>query len=160
VKPLVKKILESGLVSKHAAKMLEFWGNLDPNSTELVDQKKLTEKNLEAFIEDIDQLLTERENVDLKETRLEVEVRPMPASLFSPRTGIIPAMIDTMGRYIVGPNEEFRLGQQVWPQDRHSLHPPAIITDIVVLYNEDVKYSMQITINDDDYIAWKALRRG
>lgn len=95
--PLVKKILESGLVEKHAAALLERWGSLEPGSVDLVGKKKLTEENLQKFVEDIEGLVSP--DVPMKETRL--DNRGTSPIYVTAGDYKFPATVDEMGRLLV-----------------------------------------------------------
>lgn len=82
MKELTKKILESGLVDKTTAKLLEKWGQLDEGSTDLVGRHELTKKTLEDFIEDIE-LLLQPEAIEKHETQLD----PLISEVYDPTKG-------------------------------------------------------------------------
>ncbi len=83
MKELTKKILESGLVDKTTAKLMEKWGQLEEGSSELVDHHALTRKTLEDFIEDIE-LLLQPEAIEKKEVQLD----PLLGEVYDPEKGM------------------------------------------------------------------------
>lgn len=73
MKELTKLVLESGLVNKSTAVLMERWGQLEPGSVELIDKRKLVaERFLQDFVEDLELLLQpealEREVIILTQT--------------------------------------------------------------------------------------------
>ena len=100
MKPLVQKILEAGLVDKHAAKMFEQWGQLESGASDMIGRKELTEKTLAEFAEDIEALL-EAETDQVRETQLEAHVKE-PRNFYCPNIGYyFVAAEDTMGNLLV-----------------------------------------------------------
>lgn len=89
MKELTKRVLESGLIDKSTAALMERWGQLEPGAVELIDQQKLTgvldkigqcderfiRKTLEDFVEELE-LLLQPEALERGVTRLD-----QPASL-------------------------------------------------------------------------------
>jgi len=76
MKKIVEKILESGLVDKHTALLLEKWGQLERGASDVVgknDLRKASEDALIKFAEEIDDLIEETKQ-ELRETRLQIEV--------------------------------------------------------------------------------------
>lgn len=71
MKELTKLVLESGLIDKSTATLMERWGQLDPGSIDLIDQQKITKEltkalsgderfirdTLENFVEELELLL-------------------------------------------------------------------------------------------------------
>lgn len=76
MKPIVQKIIESGLVDRHAVQLMEKWGQIDRGASELVGTKDLraaTETSLTQFAEEIEDLI-DRDREELRETRLAIQV--------------------------------------------------------------------------------------
>ena len=153
MKPLVKKILEAGLVDKHAARMFEQWGQLEPGAADLVGQKKVTEKTLEDFAEDIEALLEDEHEV--KETRLDVQVRP-PVDLFCPASGIFSAVEDEMGRYIISTKVLLNRGDQIFhsldglhylDHQRRKDLPCWTVLEVESLFQGDKLVAYQVTVD-------------
>lgn len=105
MKPIVKKVLESGLVDKHYAQLMEQWGYLPEGSTELVKPEALrgaTKDQLLKLAEDIGNEVDKERT--LKETQLDLDkIRwPTEVSVYDDKgTGLawkVPAVIDRMGR--------------------------------------------------------------
>lgn len=145
MKPLTKRILEAGLVDKHAAKMFESWGQLEPGDSDLVGRKMVTETGLRAFIDDIEQL-TEPDD-EMKETRLDIRVTQPPVTLLYVKTGnYIAAIEDEMGRFLIGsawgflvPGEVLRIAgedEDYWT-----------IEQVEPLYQGDDLIAYQITVD-------------
>jgi len=103
MKWLVKKILEAGLVEKHAALLMEKWGQLEPGSADLVGQKKLTRETLFEFAEELESVLSLDAPRLKGEIRLEVhEVAGFTVKWYCLEKYIMAtAYMDEMGRLIV-----------------------------------------------------------
>lgn len=144
MKPLVKKILESGLVDKHSALMFEKWGQLEPGSADMVGKKEITEKTLEAFAEDIEALM-ESEADQVRETRLEVHVLP-PQEYFCPELGTFPAVRDNMGNLIVSPDLNIQRGHKVTEGKEMWDLGSAEVLDIELLYLDDKIVAKQVRL--------------
>lgn len=88
MKKLTKLVLESGLLDKTTAILMERWGQLDPGASELVGTKVMTvvfdpwanyqkrkeevQKFLENFVEELE-LLSQPEAIERQEVSLEGE---------------------------------------------------------------------------------------
>ncbi len=137
--PLVKKILESGLVEKHAAALLERWGSLEPGSVDLVGKRQLTEKNLEQFVEEIDALISPDQPVH--ETRLEATSgRKVELTI---RGKKYRGVVDEMERLILQDGvvlvrgEEIEIeGLGIW-----------IVEDVAAIYVGDILTGYQLTVH-------------
>lgn len=101
MKPLVRKILESGLVSKHTAKMMEHWGWLEEGASDLAS-KSLMERDTKVLLsklaEDIGDLL--EDEYKIRETRLDHNVR-RSLSVRVPDGRVVDADEDYMGHLII-----------------------------------------------------------
>jgi hypothetical protein len=120
MKPLVKKILEAGLVDKHVAKMMERWGTLEPNSSDLVGQRKVTETTLQEFADDIEYLIEKGSEEGKQETSLEIGTgEGFTIRWFClERHMMMPVWKDTMGNLIalkkfMPPGAGFVRGEQL-----------------------------------------------
>lgn len=143
MKPLVKKILEAGLVDKHSAKMFEQWGHLEPGAADIVGKKEITDKTLESFAEDIEALL-EAEADKMRETRLEAHVLP-PCEYFC-ELGPFAAVEDHMGNLIVSPELNITRGlkvskgREIWELDYKE------VLDVEPLYQGDKLIAKQVRL--------------
>jgi hypothetical protein len=146
MKPLVKKILEAGLVNKHVAKMMERWGSLEPDSVDLVGQMKVTEETLQEFAGDIEELVESGLEDGKKETRLEVTVTKPPAELFCPSSGTFSAAEDVMGKYVVSPKVVLHPGDHIWPDGTPSTDPPWTVLEVEPLHQGDKLVAYQVTV--------------
>lgn len=91
MKELTKRVLESGLIDKSTATLMERWGQLDPGASDLIEQQKITRvrdqvsrgtelftvldeqfirKTLEDFVEELE-LLLQPEALERGVTRLD-----------------------------------------------------------------------------------------
>ncbi len=125
MKPLTKKILESGIIEKNILKMFERWGTLDKESVDLVGTTSVLDEGVADFIEALDAILDE--NAEKKETRLEITVRP-PILLFcpqiqNPKLATFAAHEDELGRFIVAPNIKLFRGAMVTPDEIGKIIP-------------------------------------
>jgi hypothetical protein len=74
MRAVTKKILESGLVDKHAAAMLARWGTIEQDDAHRAGRQSFeTKEQLEAFAEELEELL-EREADITRETPFEVHL--------------------------------------------------------------------------------------
>jgi hypothetical protein len=113
MKPIVEKVLASGLVDKATAELMEKWGYLPEGSVDKVNEDKLknaTQETLKALANDL-AIEVEKEHA-LRETVLDLERLKWPVSRISifkpdPEPGEmvsylaedLVAMVDRMGRY-------------------------------------------------------------
>jgi len=110
MKPIVEKVLSSGLVDKATAKMMEMWGYLPEGAADKVNEDKLknaTQETLTALANDL-AIAVEQEHA-LRETYLDLERIKWPVSIdgiYQPMagqpvevTGKLVAVVDRMGRY-------------------------------------------------------------
>lgn len=105
MKPVVEKVLRSGLVDRHTAELMERWGYLEPGAAERVNADALkgaTKDQLSKLAEEIgDEVFKEHQ---LRETSLDLERLRWPTEVtISNKAGETVAwklkgMIDRMGR--------------------------------------------------------------
>ena len=148
MKPLTKKILESGLVDKTTALMLERWGQLEPMAADLVGKESITKKTLEEFVSEIEALVAP-EAMEVKETRLEIEIKQPPLSLWAPIPGGFAAVEDSLGRLIVRAGIELSVGDAIYkstPGRRENLEADLTISKIEPIYQNDVVVANQLTV--------------
>jgi len=110
MKPIVEKVLSSGLVDKATAKMMETWGYLPEGAADKVNEDKLKNATLETLTNLANDLAVavEQEHA-LRETYLDLERIKWPASIegiYQPMAGQpvelarnLTAVVDRMGRY-------------------------------------------------------------
>ena len=110
MKPIVEKVLASGLVDKATAQLMEQWGYLPAGSVEKVDEDKLKNATQETLTKLASDLATEVEKEHaLRETYLDLERLRWPAAIESiskPMLGQpeviatnLVSVVDRMGRY-------------------------------------------------------------
>jgi len=111
MKPLIEKVLESGLVDKATAKLMESWGYLPDGASDKVNEDKLKGATQETLTKLAGDLATEVEKEHaLRETYLDLERLRWPVtdiSLKKPTSIDGPALlaerlvavVDRMGRY-------------------------------------------------------------
>lgn len=108
LKPIVKTVLESGLVEKHQIEMMERWGFLDPGAAELVKEDKLQNATREQLTKLAEEIGTEVDKArTLRETQLDIDRLRWPTIVsikkdasggFEQVAYKITALIDRMGR--------------------------------------------------------------
>lgn len=110
MKPIVEKVLASGLVDKATAQLMEQWGYLPEGSVERVDEDKLKNATQETLTKLASDLATEVEKEHaLRETYLDLERLRWPAAIeriSKPMLGQpeviatnLVSVVDRMGRY-------------------------------------------------------------
>lgn len=142
MKPLVKKILEAGLVDEHTARMLEKWGALEPGASSLAGRQKATRESLEELAEDIVNLLEEDED---KETHLEIRVEGPPLMMYTKKYGLFGAAVDAMGRLIVSPRIELTPGMKVWPEESKEWKGWTVL-EVEKVHRGDLLVAYQVTV--------------
>lgn len=110
MKPIVEKVLASGLVDKATAQLMEVWGYLPEGSVEKVNEDKLQNATKEQLTQLANDLAVEVEKEHaLRETYLDLERLKWPTKIIDiVRPDILGeqllavdlvALIDRMGRY-------------------------------------------------------------
>lgn len=142
MKTLTEKIYEAGLVDKHTMQLFERWGAVMPGDIDTVERRIITEKGLEEFAEDIEQLLAQ--STEVKETRLDITIKRPPVEFLSASVGgMFSAVEDEMGRLIVSPRVKLHRGEVITPV------PPGrarTVLDTEPLYCGDDVYAYQVTL--------------
>lgn len=106
MKPLTKKVLESGLIDKHMALMLERWKAIPDGASDLVNEDALKDATKEGLMklgeelgDEVDKLRTLKETqLDLDKLRWPVEVDAVMTNEGKSLALHISAVIDRMGR--------------------------------------------------------------
>lgn len=84
MKEITKKFLESGIVDKTMAKMLEKWGMLSPEDLEQAQKPEtVVKETLDQFIEELE-LLNQPEAIERKEVQLD----PLLSEVYDPSKGV------------------------------------------------------------------------
>lgn len=110
MKPIVEKVLASGLVDKATAELMEKWGYLPEGSAEKTDEDKLKNATQETLTKLASDLATEVEKEHaLRETYLDLERLRWPQAIdgiYKPQVGQpfevalnLMSVVDRMGRY-------------------------------------------------------------
>lgn len=152
MKPLVRKIIESGLVSQHVTLLMEKWGTLDHGATSLVGSnaaRKASEETLIKFAEELEGLLDQNRD-EIRETRLSM-------NLTNPRIvkwgygGNLQAIVfdDEMRNLVFPPTWKTRLHPgkkfQLLDDDMFRWYE---ITDVVPLYENDEICAYQVSYGE------------
>lgn len=83
MREITKKFLESGIVDKTIAKMMERWGMLSPGELEVATMPKaVIAETLENFLEELE-ILNQPEAIERHETQLD----PLIAEVYDPTKG-------------------------------------------------------------------------
>lgn len=157
MKPIVEKVLASGLVDKATAQLMEMWGYLPEGSVEKVNEDKLQNATKEELTKLANDLAVEVEKEHaLRETYLDLERLKWPTKIIDivrpDATGLgeqllavdLVALIDRMGRYY------FRIQdvQQEWFVPGYMMRRasgPEKILQAQVLYVGEQGVCMQVT---------------
>lgn len=142
MKPLVKRVLEAGLVDKHTAQMLERWGQLDQGAADLVGQKQLTEKTLTQFVEELDELM-ETEKETYKQTTLDVFVTSPPITLTNPNGDRYSAIFDEMGHLLINPKLRLIPGDILLEEDGEGVYT---ILEVEKIFRNERVVALMVTV--------------
>jgi hypothetical protein len=149
MKPIVKKILESGLIDKHTALLMEKWKALDEGSSNLVgkeDLKKASEASLIQFAEEVEEIIDGSQEAR-QETRLAVSVgEPILISwVLSEEKEAAPVVVfrDEMGNFIFPPAMDPNL--LIMNRFRTSDGSIWVVTDITALSIADQRYAFEVS---------------
>lgn len=140
MKPLTRKILESGLITKAVAEMMEQWGHLDGGASDLVGRKKLTEDTLQRFVDQIEALVDDH---SFKEVSLEVPISRFH-ELYSRDVGFFSAAEDRLGRLVVHFRYHLIPGSILYKEDK--VTPSHRIMSIETVYVSDLSYFNLLTV--------------
>jgi len=109
MKELVKKILESGLVDKHTALLMEKWKSVDDGAASMVSRREVSEISLEQFAEEL-AVLIEKERTSFQETKLSLTMGDpvLVAWVQFPHSRIV-VFRDELGNFVFPPDEALHL---------------------------------------------------
>jgi hypothetical protein len=162
LKPLVKKVLESGLVDKNMAELMEKWGNLPEGAASLVKDDSLKNATKDQLMKLAEEIGTEVDKErTLKETQLDLDQIRWP-TVVTIRTNNyehvawqVPAVIDRMGRLyfrIQDAKEEWFVPgynihrKGVSPQNGYESPIYEVVTEKSVLYVGELPVCIQVTV--------------
>ena len=145
MKPLVKKLLESGIIDKHAALMMERWKTLESGAADLVGTDPITtRRGLEKFAEEIEELL-DKEEETVRETPLDLPLKN-EQSYFAV-VGVTNSQFlghwDVMGCLVVDPTTVLHRGTVI-RDARTKLYWRAL--DTAELYQDEKVIARRITV--------------
>lgn len=147
MKPLTKKLLESGIVEKNFAIMLERWGSLDPGAADEV-KSRMVKQRVEEFVDELDEII--ESNMEPKETRIDIVGKGLEV-LYCPTAGVFSAALDEMGRLIIPTGFVLQRGDNLWKNEpgrvKH-LGPWARVLDVEPLHIEETLVGYQVTIEE------------
>lgn len=79
MKPIIKKVIEAGLIPKHTLLLFKRWGYLEPEATDVDIPESVTSKELKAgfirFVEELDELIEAKADEGIKETRFAITLK-------------------------------------------------------------------------------------
>ena len=90
MKPITKKVIESGLVPKHALMLMQRWGYLDPEEAVIPDTgpAQRTAKELKSFlvrfVEELDELIEAEAEEEIKETSFSITLNSPLSIIWKP----------------------------------------------------------------------------
>lgn len=145
MKPLTKKVLESGLVDKHVARMFEQWGQLEPGSADMVGRRRVTENSLQAFVSDIEDLV--EAPPEMHETVLDLPVKEA-VNLSDEHGNAVAGYWDFMGHIVVPTNKKIRIqrGSRLVAATEEEARVYRVL-DIEPLYQNDTMVALQISVS-------------
>ena len=167
MKPIVEKILNSGIVDKGSVKLLETWGYLSEGASNLVNDEKLknaTEKELTSFAEELaDEIEKEHHiretHLDLERIRWPTTVNVFKGDLTAPKLELLASQViatmDRMGRYY------FRIDdvKKEWFVPGYCFERQVSGEGVSVeIRQETILESQQLFINDQP-ICWQVTTR-
>ncbi len=82
MKELTKKILESGIIDRATARLMERWGQLSPEDLTLMHSSNLARDTINEFVEELE-LLLQPEAIEKQEVQLE----PLIEEVYDPTKG-------------------------------------------------------------------------
>lgn len=141
MKPIVRMLIEAGIIDKDTVLAMEKWGNLEPGTADLVGTKKpVTRRDKEAFAEQVSELLDTDLETPPKETRLEVHASK-PFTVKGER-GFFTAVWDEMGRLICDQAVDVKVDDYLdIPEKGFSR-----VESIEKLYQGEELFALQLTV--------------
>ena len=146
MKPITKKILESGFLDKHVTAMFERWGTLDLQDKSPETTLKIrTKEQLEKFAEELEELMDQESDV-MRETPLDLPVSPEESFVLPNNGKCFSARWDAMGRLVVENGEvALKRGEQI-----NSISPGGFfrVLDVMTIYKGEEAYARLVTVED------------
>jgi len=145
---ITKKILESGLVDEHTAKLFAKWGAIEPSQAEAAPEKAQleTREQLLSFVHDLEKLLGQEVGV-FRQTRLDWLAETL---LVRPSWGApVAAALDEAGRLLCGPSFSGRAGDEVIIESAGRLSK-ATVADVEALYKGDQVSGYLVTLGREE----------
>lgn len=112
MKPITKKVIEAGLVPKHTILLMQRWGYLEPEASDIPTMQADLKEGFIQFVEDLEELIEEEAEKDIQETKFSITLRD-PFLVYwigdaKPRSVIV--FKDESGHLIFPASEGVRLG--------------------------------------------------
>jgi hypothetical protein len=148
MKPISKKVVEAGLVDKHTVRLMQKWGYMsigpdDDNPGKQVQRD--CRESLTEFVDDLDNLLAQEEEVGIKETRLSITLTdPLKVTWVGTDSPFV-IFRDEAGKFIFPASHIIENGMRfssVLSGGRRGTS--FMITDHVPLWHDDVLYAYQV----------------
>jgi hypothetical protein len=145
MRPVTKKILESGLLDKHVTAMLERWGTIDPGGEWAQGNRKLlTQDQLEKFVEELEELV-DREEETMRETPLDLPVGVLEEFVLPEHHIVFRGRWDNMGRLLVDARLKIKRGEQINCTTQGKFFRAL---DVTTLYKDEEAYVRLVTVED------------
>lgn len=145
MKSVTKKILESGLVDKHVAAMLARWGTIEQDDAHSVGRQSFeTKEQLEAFAEELEELL-DKEEATMRETPLDWPASGPPKGFqVKGSSALFIGCRDSMGRLVVAPHIRLKRGAVIIDRESDEEHQ---VTEINFFYKGEAVIAQLLTID-------------
>jgi hypothetical protein len=143
MRPVTKKILESGIVDRHVAAMLTRWGTIEPTEYDHNRRKFETKAQLEQFAEELEALIEKEEDL-MRETPLDMPVGVLEEFVLPSRGTCFSARWDSMGRLVLEDwSVKFKRGDQINGRDKFYR-----VLDSTVLYQGEGARARLVTVEE------------
>jgi len=164
MKPIVEKILKSGLVDKGMVELLEKWGNLPNGSSDLVDNDALvnaTRVQLQKMAQEFGDAVSDLQLI--RETQLDLDRLRWPTKVTIQEKNVfdIPAVMDRMGRLyfrIQDVREDWFVPgylitrKQFKPEEGLEMLVWERILESTVLFTGESKIAVQVTVAPSELV--------
>lgn len=156
MRPITIKMLESGIIDFHVARLMERWGNLDVGAADLVGKQQVTKQTLTEFAEELDSLMAEPQ---FRETRLEIDTKSETRVFVDGapnKDRSVKVYVDSMGRLVFPISSDLRglkrgselllcagmektLPKEFWL--------PCTVMDIEPLFQDEKMVALQVSVD-------------
>lgn len=148
MKSITKKVIEAGLVSKHTLLLMQRWGYLEPEATPIHGTMQTDLKEgFAKFVEELDELLAEEDDGDIKETKFSITLRnPSLVKWYVPTGDNNPIIVftDESTQLIFPASEDPQPGDRFYAIDTQNLYE---ITTVIKLWSGSNVIAHQVGSN-------------